>query len=90
MSIITPWSLVLGLLLASPALAQAWSDPGADIGSAMLRFVLGTLVAGIGLAVIGALVDLYRGDGVIEATDATDADAAEAASSTPSSSPLAA
>lgn len=72
MKIITPWSLVLGLLLAGPALAQAWSDPGADVAGAMLRFVLGTLVAGMGLAVIGALVDLYR-----PAEQADDADVTE-------------
>jgi hypothetical protein len=58
--IINPWSLLLGLLLASPALAQAWSDPGADLTTPLLRFVLGTLVAGVGIALVSGLVELYR------------------------------
>jgi hypothetical protein len=46
----------------------------------MLRFVLGTLVAGMGLAVIGALVDLYRPEE--QAEDSTDAEATDEAVST--------
>jgi hypothetical protein len=64
--LITPWSLLLGLLLASPALMQAWSDPGGDLTGAMLRFVLGTLVAGVGLALVSGLVALYRPEGNAE------------------------
>jgi hypothetical protein len=64
--LITPWSLLLGLLLASPALVQAWSDPGGDLTGAMLRFVLGTLVAGVGLALVSGLVALYRPEATAE------------------------
>jgi hypothetical protein len=46
----------------------------------MLRFVLGTLVAGMGLAVIGALVDLYRPEE--QADEAIDAGATDEAGST--------
>jgi hypothetical protein len=70
MTLITPWSLLLGLVMASPALAQAWSEPSGDLGGAVLRFVLATVVAGAGLLVVGGLVDHYRS--AVDAADTPD------------------
>lgn len=60
MRLITPSSLVLGLLLASPTLWQAFNDPGADITGALMRFVLAVIVAGAGLSFLRGLVGGYQ------------------------------
>lgn len=64
MRLITPSSLLLGLLLASPSLWQAFNDPGADITGALLRFVLAVIVAGAGLSFLRGIVGGYQ-DAVI-------------------------
>jgi hypothetical protein len=64
MRLITPSSLVLGLVLASPALWQAFNEPGADITGALLRFVLAVIVAGAGLSFLRGIVAGYQ-DAVI-------------------------
>ena len=60
MRLITPSSLLLGLLLASPSLWQAFNDPGADITGALLRFVLAVIVAGAGLSFLRGIVGGYQ------------------------------
>lgn len=64
MRLITPSSLLLGLLLASPSLWQVFNDPGADIAAALLRFVLAVIVAGAGLSFLRGIVGGYQ-DAVI-------------------------
>lgn len=60
MRLITPSSLLLGLLLASPSLWQAFNDPGADITGPLVRFVLAVIVAGAGLSFLRGIVGGYQ------------------------------
>jgi hypothetical protein len=69
MRLITPSSLVLGLLLASPALMAAFNDPSADITPALLRFVLAVLVAGAGLSFLRGIVGAYQSSSIRAAQD---------------------
>jgi len=60
MRLITPSSLLLGLLLASPSLWQAFNEPGADITGPLVRFVLAVIVAGAGLSFLRGIVGGYQ------------------------------
>lgn len=72
MRLITPSSLVLGLVLASPALWQAFTEPTADITAALLRFVLAVLVAGAGLSFLRGLLAGYQAAVIRREQDASD------------------
>jgi hypothetical protein len=56
---ITPGALLLGLLVSSPAVYAALTDSQASVNSALLRFLLGVLGAGIGLSLLRTLVAGY-------------------------------
>lgn len=55
----TPYSLLLGLLVTGPGLWAAFNDPGVPAGPAVLHFVVASLVFGIGLALLRAIVGAY-------------------------------
>lgn len=64
MSLVSPLSLVLGLLVSAPALAQVYEDPTADIVTALLHFVVATVAAGLALRALRGIVLHYaRGGG---------------------------
>lgn len=72
MRLITPSSLLLGLLLASPSLWQAFTEPGADITGPLVRFVLAVIVAGAGLSFLRGLVSGYQDAVIRREQDAAD------------------
>ncbi len=59
MKIITPYSLLLGLLVSGSGLYQAFSDSSVDVVPALMHFIVASLVAGVGLAVLSTLVSAY-------------------------------
>ncbi|MGD9957207.1 MAG: hypothetical protein AB7O74_09340 [Candidatus Nanopelagicales bacterium] len=70
MRLITPSSLLLGLLLASPGLWQAFNEPGADITGPLVRFVLAVIVAGAGLSFLRGIVGGYQAAAIRREQDA--------------------
>lgn len=60
MTLITPWSLFIGLVLTGPQLWRAWSDSSVDITSVLMRFVLAVLLASVGLKMLHAVIHAYR------------------------------
>ncbi len=61
MKIITPASLFVALVLSAPTLWQAWSYPSIDISGVLVRFLLAVLVASVGLQLLRAVLETYRG-----------------------------
>jgi hypothetical protein len=59
MRAITPGAVLVGLVLSSPALYTALTDPEASVDRALLRFLLAVLGAGIGLSMLRSLVAGY-------------------------------
>lgn len=59
MKVFSPFALLLGLLMSGPALWQAFSDPTTALAPAVIRFVVASVVAGIGITVISGLVSAY-------------------------------
>ena len=74
MKFVSPWALLLGLLMSGQGLLQAFEDPSTDLTPAVVHFVLASVVAGIGLSIITGLVSAYS-----EGNRATAAAAAAAA-----------
>lgn len=63
MSIVNPLSLLIGLLVSAPSIWAAFEGP-ADLTPVLLRFVLATILAGLGVSGLGMLVRHYaRGAG---------------------------
>jgi hypothetical protein len=77
--VFSPLALLLGLLMSGPGLWQAFQDPDTELAPAVFRFVIASMVAGIGISIIGGLVAAYsegnktRGATVLEA-DSGDSD----------------
>lgn len=59
MSAITPGAVLIGLLVSSPALWAAVTNPQASVDAALLRFLLGVLGAALGLSLLRTLVGGY-------------------------------
>ena len=59
MKLITPYSLLLGLLVTGPGLWAAFEDPTVAVAPAVLHFIVASLVAGAGIALVSALVSGY-------------------------------
>lgn len=59
MRAITPGAVLLGLLVSSPSVYAALTDPEASVNTALLRFVLGVLGASIGLSLLRGLMAGY-------------------------------
>jgi hypothetical protein len=57
--LITPYSLLLGLIVTGPGLWAAFVDPSVAVAPAVLRFVVASLVAGAGIALVSGLVSAY-------------------------------
>jgi hypothetical protein len=57
--LITPYSLLLALLLSGPGLYQAFEDPAVDLTSAVLHFVMAAVLAGVGLSLLSGLISAY-------------------------------
>jgi hypothetical protein len=74
MGLIRPSSLLLGAILAGPALWRGFVTGQLDVASALLRFVLGVLVGAVMLAVLRAVTSGYgrRAHGTDEAPDVRD------------------
>jgi uncharacterized protein YjeT (DUF2065 family) len=73
MGLVRPSSLLLGSVLAAPALWHGLVTGQLDISSALLRFVLAVLVAGILLAALRFVTSGYgRGGAAMPARRATD------------------
>jgi hypothetical protein len=72
--VFSPLALLLGLLMSGPGLWQAFQDPDTELAPAVFRFVIASMVAGIGITIIGGLVAAYaegnkaRGATVLDAT----------------------
>jgi len=56
---ITPGAVLIGLLLSSPALWGALTDPAASVDAALTRFLLGVVGAAFGLSLLRTLVNGY-------------------------------
>jgi hypothetical protein len=59
MRAITPGAVLLGLLVSSPSVYAALTDPAASVNTALLRFVLGVLGASVGLSLLRGLMSGY-------------------------------
>ena len=59
MRAITPGAVFIGLLLSSPALYAALTDPQASVDTALTRFLLGVAGAAVGLSLLRTLVAGY-------------------------------
>ncbi len=59
MKLITPYSLLLGLLVTGPGLWAAFVDPDVAVAPAVIHFVLASLIAGAGISFVSALVKTY-------------------------------
>jgi hypothetical protein len=57
--LITPYSLLLGLLVTGPGLWAAFVDPDVAVAPAVIHFILASLIAGAGIAFVSALVKTY-------------------------------
>jgi hypothetical protein len=56
---ITPGAVFFGLLVSSPALYDALTDPQASVNTALVRFLLGVAAAAVGLSMLRTLVAGY-------------------------------
>lgn len=64
MNLVSPLSLLFGLVVSAPALVEVYDDPSADVTTALLHFVVATLVAGMALRALRGIVLHYaRGGG---------------------------
>ena len=59
MRLITPYSLLLGLLVTGPGLWAAFVDPSVAVAPAVIHFIVASLVAGAGIALVSGLVRTY-------------------------------
>ncbi len=59
MRAVTPGAVLIGLLISSPALYAAITDPRASADTALLRFLLGVAGAAFGLSLLRGLVNGY-------------------------------
>ena len=79
MKFVSPWALLLGLLMSGQGLLQAFEDPSTDLTPAVVHFVVASVVAGIGLSIITGLVAAYsagnRASAAAEAAAAAEPDA---------------
>ena len=78
MKFVSPWALLLGLLMSGQGLLQAFEDPNTDLTSAVVHFVVASVVAGIGISIITGLVSTYsagnRASAAAEAAAAVESD----------------
>jgi hypothetical protein len=73
MGLVRPSSLLLGSILAAPALWHGLVTGQLGVTTALLRFVLAVLVAGVMLAALRFVTSGYaRGDAAMPARRATD------------------
>lgn len=56
---ITPGAVFFGLIISSPALHSALTDPQASVDTALLRFLIGVAAAAVGLALLRTLIAGY-------------------------------
>jgi hypothetical protein len=59
MRAVTPGAVLIGLLVSSPTLYAAITDPQASVDTALLRFLLGVAGAAVGLSLLRGLVNGY-------------------------------
>jgi hypothetical protein len=77
MKFVSPWALLLGLLMSGQGLLQAFEDPTTDLTPAVVHFVVASVVAGIGLSIITGLVAAYSEGNRATARAAAESDGAE-------------
>jgi hypothetical protein len=59
MRAVTPGAVLIGLLVSSPSLYAAITDPHASVDTALLRFLLGVAGAAVGLSLLRGLINGY-------------------------------
>jgi len=60
LSIFTPWSVLAGLLLTGPSLLEAFNNRAVPLEGVIARFLIATVIAGIGLRWLTGLIDSYQ------------------------------
>jgi len=60
MKSITPGSVLMGLIISSPGLWQAWADPTVDITGAIIKFLVAVIFASVSISLLQGVIDSYR------------------------------
>lgn len=72
MSILSPLALAISLLINAPALWDAFNYSSVDITSVLLRFIVITLIVGVGLSLLNRVWAAYSKNPVITMTPLVD------------------
>ena len=73
MRFVSPFALLLGLLMSGQGLLEAFENPSSDLTAAVVHFVVASVVAGIGISIIAGLVSTYAEGNRAHAASTADA-----------------